>query len=149
MSSCILLIFFHIPSDCYPDKAVCAQKTLAVFIGMAARFGITVFSSILISYTSEIYPSVVKNVGLGISVGAGKLGALTIPIVINSLHNAELGAFVVFSSLAVAAFLVEMRLPETFGESVGDFIEETEGGEKALISFHGGESDGKRVPLLD
>ena len=82
-------------------------------------------------------------------MGAGKLGALIIPIVINSLHHAELGAFVVFSSLAVAAFLVEMRMPETFGENVGDFIEETEEGEKALISFQVGESDGRKVPLLD
>lgn len=74
MIACVLLIFFSVPSECFPINKSCFQKTIAVFIGMTARFCITVYSSILLSYTGEIYPTVVRNLGFGICIGSGKLG---------------------------------------------------------------------------
>mmetsp|Transcript_16896 Transcript_16896/g.14780 ORF Transcript_16896/g.14780 Transcript_16896/m.14780 type:complete len:225 (-) Transcript_16896:329-1003(-) len=58
--SCLMMVFFPIPDECYLEENSCYQKTFSVFFAITAKFAIALFANILITYTSEVYPTEVR-----------------------------------------------------------------------------------------
>ena len=44
-----------------------------MIFAMTIKFGISIYGNILITYTSEKYPTVVRSIGYGISITSGKI----------------------------------------------------------------------------
>jgi hypothetical protein len=61
------------PSECYFLGKTCIQKALIMLFAILIRFGISIYGNILITYTSEKYPTVVRSIGYGISITSGKI----------------------------------------------------------------------------
>lgn len=58
---------------------------------MTGKFGFTIAFSIVYIYTAEIYPTVLRNVGMGMCSSAARIGSIIAPYVI------YLGLYLVFS----------------------------------------------------
>lgn len=49
---------------------------------MTGKFGFTMAFGIVYIYTAEIYPTVLRNVGMGMCSSAARIGSITAPYVI-------------------------------------------------------------------
>lgn len=49
---------------------------------MTGKFGFTMAFSIVYIYTAEIYPTVLRNVGMGMCSSAARIGSIIAPYVI-------------------------------------------------------------------
>lgn len=59
-----------------------AFQSIALALEMTGKFGFTMAFSIVYIYTAEIYPTVLRNVGMGMCSSAARIGSITAPYVI-------------------------------------------------------------------
>ncbi|KAH9381098.1 hypothetical protein HPB48_010770 [Haemaphysalis longicornis] len=115
--ACIVTIFF---SD---------VRTLWVKItfAMIGKFLITASYGILYVYSAEIYPTVVRNVGVGSSSTIARFGAIIAPFV-KELGYAthENVPFGVYGGICILSGLTVLCLPETRGAQLPDTLVEGE-----------------------
>lgn len=52
---------------------------LATTLVMVGKFGVTAAFSMVYVYTAELYPTVVRNMGVGVSSTASRLGSILSP----------------------------------------------------------------------
>lgn len=70
-------------------------------------------------------------------------------MVVNSLQNSEWGSFIIFGSFSIVVALLILQMEETYGTNIGDYIQETQVGQKPLLSFHNNNNeDDKNIALL-
>jgi hypothetical protein len=75
------------------------------------RFCICLIGSILINYTIEVYPVKVRNLIFGLSLVAGGLGSIAMPILIILLLEYDLSPFIIFGILSVITLYLMRSLP--------------------------------------
>ncbi|XP_075065947.1 organic cation/carnitine transporter 2-like [Mixophyes fleayi] len=99
-------------------------SVLSIVLVMLGKFGITSAFSMVYVYTAELYPTVVRNMGLGVSSMASRLGSILSPyFVYLGAYDKHL-PFVLMGSLTVLVGFFTLFLPETFGTPLPDTIEE-------------------------
>ncbi|XP_078405831.1 organic cation/carnitine transporter 2-like [Cetorhinus maximus] len=112
----VVLFFIQpIPSN------LLALSTVLVMIG---KFGATTAFAIVYVYTAELYPTVVRNMGVGVSSMASRLGSIISPYVFRLGFYHEFLPYILMGSLTIfSAFLVlflpetiNIPLPETIGQ---------------------------------
>lgn len=59
-----------------------ALHSVALALEMTGKFGFTMAFGIVYIYTAEIYPTVLRNVGMGMCSSAARIGSITAPYVI-------------------------------------------------------------------
>ncbi|XP_014674994.1 PREDICTED: organic cation transporter protein-like isoform X2 [Priapulus caudatus] len=98
---------------------------LPLLASLGKMFVAATFATVYI-YSSELYPTVLRNVGLGSNSVLARIGAMAAPY-INLLgeHEKRL-PLVLFSALAVAASVVAMLLPETRDQLLPETLEDAE-----------------------
>lgn len=84
-----------------------------------ARFGITSIYSIMYTYSTEVYPTVIRAKGLGLNTLSARLSTIIVPIIVEKINP-----FPIFSCLCFLGFLLTFLLPETFGRELEDEIHE-------------------------
>ncbi|CAG5134675.1 unnamed protein product [Candidula unifasciata] len=100
-------------------------KTALVIIG---KFGITGSYSTIYLYASEVFPTVVRNQGVGASSFFENIGSIAAPNMVyanNSLNNLPLG---IFGGLTIVGCGLVLLLPETHNRLLPQTIEEVEKG---------------------
>lgn len=70
------------------------------------------------------------------------------PLVVVSLQHEGVSSLILFGSFGVIGALLITRLKETEGKNIGDYIEETQSDQKALLSFKETGFEEKHLPLL-
>lgn len=92
---------------------------------MFGKFCITASFTIVYVYSAEIYPTVVRNIGVGTSSMCARIGSILAPFV-RELGNATHAAvpLACFGGLSVASGLLVLLLPETNNCKVPDTIQE-------------------------
>ncbi|CAJ0960766.1 unnamed protein product [Ranitomeya imitator] len=97
---------------------------LSLLLVMLGKFGITSAFSMVYVYTAELYPTVVRNMGVGASSMASRLGSILSPyFVYLGAYDKHL-PFVLMGSLTVLVGIFTLFLPETHGMPLPDTIEE-------------------------
>ncbi|PIO27056.1 hypothetical protein AB205_0194840 [Aquarana catesbeiana] len=97
---------------------------LSIVLVMLGKFGITAAFSMVYVYTAELYPTVVRNMGIGASSMASRLGSILSPyFVYLGAYDRHL-PFVLMGSLTVLVGIFSLFLPETNGMPLPDTIEE-------------------------
>ncbi|XP_018419284.1 PREDICTED: solute carrier family 22 member 5-like [Nanorana parkeri] len=97
---------------------------LSIVLVMLGKFGITSAFSMVYVYTAELYPTVVRNMGIGASSMASRLGSILSPyFVYLGAYDRHL-PFVLMGSLTVLVGIFTLFLPETNGMPLPDTIEE-------------------------
>ncbi|KAM4677026.1 organic cation/carnitine transporter 2-like isoform 2-T2 [Discoglossus pictus] len=97
---------------------------LSIFLVMLGKFGITSAFSMVYVYTAELYPTVVRNMGVGASSMASRLGSILSPYFVYLGAYDRFLPFILMGSLTVLVGIFTLFLPESYGMPLPDTIEE-------------------------
>ncbi|XP_060062784.1 organic cation transporter protein-like [Ylistrum balloti] len=91
------------------------------------KFGMGGVFSLTFLYTSELYPTVIRNIGMGSCAFWARFGGVVAPLVLmlgDVTHKSI--SVVVFGSITLIAGFMTLLLPETLGQKLPDTIGDTE-----------------------
>ncbi|XP_029029781.1 solute carrier family 22 member 4 isoform X2 [Betta splendens] len=97
---------------------------VALALEMTGKFGFTMGFTIIYIYTAELYPTVLRNVGMGLCSSAGRVGSITAPYVIYLGTYNKVLPYVLMGSLTIAASVVNVFLPETLNKDLPETVEQ-------------------------
>ncbi|RXN29833.1 solute carrier family 22 member 7-like protein [Labeo rohita] len=140
-----LMINIFIPKD----KSV--ARTVIAVLGKGCSA--TSFGTVIL-YTSELYPTVVRQNGVGYTSFLARLGVSVAPLILLSDDIWSHFSQVILSSLGLSAAFVAYLLPETRGRCLPETIEDIEGISKGtdgspLQDQKKDEEDGSMLKLKD
>lgn len=122
---CLSMIFgglFCVVTVLIPDEEV--TQTLILFLVSKAFLSASFL--IIYPFAGELYPTVLRGVGIGISSYVGGLGLIVIPFITYlGKENLKL-PLVIMGFLAVMGGLTGLRLPETLNSRLPQTVEEGE-----------------------
>ncbi|XP_028317464.1 solute carrier family 22 member 13 [Gouania willdenowi] len=95
-------------------------------LAMAGKFGITASFATIYVYTAEIFPTVLRQTGIGVTSMFARVGGVLAPV-INMLQNhSPATPLVIFGTCPLIGAALAMALPETAGRSLPDTVEDVE-----------------------
>uniref|UniRef100_A0A8C2CGL6 Solute carrier family 22 member 5 n=1 Tax=Cyprinus carpio TaxID=7962 RepID=A0A8C2CGL6_CYPCA len=101
-----------------------SQHTLALVLEMAGKFGLTISFTVVYIYTAELYPTVLRNLGMGLCSSAARIGSITAPYIIFLGTFNKYLPYILMGSLTIASSIANMFLPETFGKVLPETLEQ-------------------------
>lgn len=97
---------------------------LSVGLVMLGKFGITAAFSMLYVYNVELYPTVVRNMAVGATSTASRLGSIIAPyFVYLGAYNRFL-PYILMGSLTVLIGIITLFLPESYGNPLPESFEQ-------------------------
>lgn len=111
----VLLFVQLVPKDLY---------YLSTVLVMVGKFGITSAFSMVYVYTAELYPTVVRNMGVGVSSTASRLGSIVSPYFIYLGAYDRFLPYILMGSLTILTAILTLFLPESFGMPLPDTIDQ-------------------------
>uniref|UniRef100_A0A452HY47 Major facilitator superfamily (MFS) profile domain-containing protein n=1 Tax=Gopherus agassizii TaxID=38772 RepID=A0A452HY47_9SAUR len=115
LGGCILLFIQLVPPHLH---------ILSIILVMLGKFGITSSFSIVYVYTAELYPTVVRNMGVGASSMASRLGSILSPYFVYLGVYDRFLPYILMGSLTVLTGILTLFLPESYGTPLPDTIEQ-------------------------
>ncbi|XP_073348149.1 organic cation/carnitine transporter 2-like [Pagrus major] len=109
----MLLIIQLVPED--------MPVMLQVFV-LVGRMGVTGAYIFLFVFVTELMPTVVRNMGLGITTTAAFIGAIMCPYVIYIGVYSKVLPYIIFGTVCLMAAAVSMLLPDTRNSKLPDLI---------------------------
>ncbi|XP_004836673.1 solute carrier family 22 member 5 isoform X2 [Heterocephalus glaber] len=111
----VLLFVQLVPPDLY---------YLSTVLVMVGKFGITAAFSMVYVYTAELYPTVVRNMGVGVSSTASRLGSILSPYFVYLGAYDRFLPYILMGSLTILTAILTLFLPESFGAPLPDTIDQ-------------------------
>ncbi|CAG2164548.1 unnamed protein product [Oppiella nova] len=94
---------------------------------MVGKFFITSSYGIIYVYAAEIYPTIIRQVGVGSCSVAARVGSMLAPFVKDLSTYTGMGLVLsIFGTLSIADGITIHFLPETRGKHIADTFEEAE-----------------------
>ncbi|XP_028285446.1 solute carrier family 22 member 13 isoform X2 [Parambassis ranga] len=113
--ACLLML--AVPAD---------QPGVLTALAMVGKFGITASFAVIYVYTAEIFPTVLRQTGIGVSCMFARMGGVLAPI-INMLHNhSPTTPLVIFGTSPLLGAVLALALPETADRPLPDTVEDVE-----------------------
>lgn len=99
------------------------EKSFAIM----GKFGLAGVFSIIFVYSSELYPTVIRNIGMGSCAFWARLGGVVAPqiLVLGDFTHKSVSV-IAFGAIALVASLLVLLLPETHRKKLPDTIEDAE-----------------------
>nr|XP_046273859.1 solute carrier family 22 member 13 isoform X2 [Scatophagus argus] len=95
-------------------------------LAMVGKFGITASFAVIYVYTAEIFPTVLRQTGIGVSCMFARVGGVLAPV-INMLHNhSPTTPLVIFGTSPLLGAVLALALPETANRPLPDTVEDAE-----------------------
>ncbi|XP_026203892.1 solute carrier family 22 member 6-B [Anabas testudineus] len=95
-------------------------------LAMLGKFGITASFAVIYVYTAEIFPTVLRQTGIGMSSMFARMGGVLAPI-INMLHNhSPATPLIIFGTSPLLGAVLALALPETADRPLPDTVEDAE-----------------------
>lgn len=95
---------------------------VSLLLATIGKFGISLFYSILITKTAELYPTCVRSIGYGISIITGNVGTIFMPAMVAYMQFKGINPIIIFGLISILAFYIVQNLPETFGQEMNEDI---------------------------
>ncbi|KAM9839010.1 solute carrier family 22 member 13 [Aulostomus maculatus] len=119
---------------CLLMVAVPADHPSLTGLAMVGKFGITASFAIIYVYTAEIFPTVLRQTGIGVSSMFARMGGMLAPI-INMLHNhSPTIPLVIFGVSPLLGAILALALPETADRPLPDTVEDAENWDARSLS---------------
>ncbi|XP_066300935.1 organic cation transporter protein-like isoform X1 [Branchiostoma lanceolatum] len=137
---CIICPFLTAPY--LPERL----NPLSITLAMVGKFGITAGFNIIYLWTAELYPTMVRNMGVGVSSMFARVGGIISPYV--ELSKSVWGPlpYIIFGALSFLAALAALLLPETLGAKLPVTLEDGENfGKSNAGPVKVNSTDGSRV----
>ncbi|XP_042363083.1 solute carrier family 22 member 13 [Plectropomus leopardus] len=113
--ACLLML--AVPAD---------HPSVLTALAMVGKFGITASFAVIYVYTAEIFPTVLRQTGIGVSCMFARMGGVLAPI-INMLHNQSPSTpLLIFGTSPLLGAVLALALPETADRPLPDTVEDTE-----------------------
>ncbi|XP_076025171.1 organic cation/carnitine transporter 2-like [Genypterus blacodes] len=97
-------------------------NVLAVALEMMGKFALSIAFNVVYAYTVELYPTVLRNTGLGVCSMVARVGAITAPYFIYLRSYAVSMPYIVMGSIMLVTGLLCLLLPESQGMPLPDTI---------------------------
>ncbi|TRY94088.1 hypothetical protein DNTS_027317, partial [Danionella cerebrum] len=120
----LLLVGISLMVNLFIPKDRTVLRTVIAVLGKGCSA--TSFGTVIL-YTSELYPTVVRQNGMGYTSFVARLGVSVAPLILLSNEIWSSFSQVILSALALSAAFVAYRLPETRGRCLPETIEDIEG----------------------
>ncbi|KAK3093101.1 hypothetical protein FSP39_011054 [Pinctada imbricata] len=93
---------------------------------LAGKMGVSAAWGAILTYTVELYPTVIRNMGFGLQNSIARIGAMIAPqIILISMDTAGVMYFVCSAMMLLSA-ICSLMLPETKGKTIPDTLETEE-----------------------
>ncbi|XP_006872985.1 PREDICTED: solute carrier family 22 member 5 [Chrysochloris asiatica] len=97
---------------------------LTIVLVMVGKFGITAAFAMVYVYTAELYPTVVRNMGVGVSSTASRLGSILSPYFVYLGAYDRFLPYILMGSLTILTAILTLFLPESFNNPLPDTIDQ-------------------------
>ncbi|KAB5561875.1 hypothetical protein PHYPO_G00011560 [Pangasianodon hypophthalmus] len=118
LASCTLIINIFIPKDQWIVRSV---------IGVLGKGFISIAFSALVLFSSELYPTVIRQNGMGYNSFLGRMGVALAPLILLLDDVWTHLSQVILCVIALITGVVASQLPETKGRCLPETIEDIEG----------------------
>ncbi|XP_063148402.1 organic cation/carnitine transporter 2-like [Candoia aspera] len=115
LGGCVLLFIQLVPAH---------LSVLSIILVMTGKFGITCSFSMVYVYTAELYPTVVRNMGVGASSMASRIGSILSPYFVYLGAYDRFLPYILMGSLTVLSGILTLFLPESYGTPLPETIEQ-------------------------
>ncbi|CAH1778274.1 unnamed protein product [Owenia fusiformis] len=97
---------------------------LIITFQMLGKFSITASYAIIYLYAAEVFPTSVRNIGMGISSMSARVGGIIAPLVMLLTDTYQSLPLLLFGGTSILAGLLVIALPETMGRPLPETIED-------------------------
>ncbi|KPP58271.1 solute carrier family 22 member 5-like, partial [Scleropages formosus] len=113
LGGAVILLVHLVPTD---------LPGVAIFLEMVGKFGMTAAFCIVYAFTSELFPTVVRNVAMGTCSMTARIGSIISPFIIYLGNYYKYLPYILIGSVTVIAGLLCLLLPESFGKTLPEEI---------------------------
>lgn len=106
-----------------------AQSVAAMF----GKFCISASFAVLYVYAAELFPTVIRNVGMGMTTVASRIGGILCPFVVLMGEQSRSLPMFIFACMSLVAGLIGLKLPETKGRPMPETMEDLERSEQEEV----------------
>ncbi|XP_036279123.1 solute carrier family 22 member 4 isoform X1 [Pipistrellus kuhlii] len=111
----VLLLIQLVPAD---------YNFLSIGMVMLGKFGVTSAFSMLYVFTAELYPTLVRNMAVGVTSMASRVGSIIAPyFVYLGAYNRAL-PYILMGSLTILIGIITLFFPESFGMALPESLED-------------------------
>ena len=110
---------------------------IITILATMGKFFITATFAVIYVFSGELFPTVIRNLGMGVVSFTNRTGGVLAPFVVLMGEYDRSLPMLVFAVLALAASIVSLQLPETNGKALPETVEDCE------ISFSSNINTGK------
>ncbi|XP_006872987.1 PREDICTED: solute carrier family 22 member 4 isoform X2 [Chrysochloris asiatica] len=111
----VLLLIQVVPADYF---------ALSIGLVMLGKFGVTSAFSMLYVFTAELYPTMVRNMAVGITSMASRVGSIIAPYFVYLGAYNRILPYILMGSLTVLIGILTLFFPESFGTSLPETFEQ-------------------------
>ncbi|XP_061660137.1 solute carrier family 22 member 4-like [Syngnathoides biaculeatus] len=97
---------------------------LSLTLEMVGKYAITTGFGLMFAYTTELYPTVLRNTAAGICNTVARLGSCITPYLLELRSYSPFLPYIILGSLAVLAAFATVLLPESFGRPLPESIQQ-------------------------
>ncbi|XP_068751499.1 solute carrier family 22 member 15-like [Montipora capricornis] len=100
-----------------------------MWLSVAAMFGkfcISASFGVVYVYAAELFPTVIRNVGMGVATVASRFGGILCPFVVLMGEQSRSLPMFIFACISLVAGLAGLKLPETKGRPMPETMEDLE-----------------------
>lgn len=122
LCSSVLIFFWHPKND---EVVQPLSENIGILVAFfIIGFVITVEYIFYEVYLLELYPTQVRLIGGSFATVMGGVTISFADFIIDGCNNAGFSVMIVFCGFSILSLLVSVKLPETWGRTPADFIEE-------------------------
>ncbi|XP_035522573.1 solute carrier family 22 member 5-like [Morone saxatilis] len=97
---------------------------ISVALEMLGKYAITTGTSLMFAYTSELYPTVLRNTATGTCTTVSRAGSCITPFLLKLSVYFKYLPYITLGTLAVVAAFATLYLPESFGRPLPETIQQ-------------------------
>ncbi|KAH9489646.1 hypothetical protein Btru_045564 [Bulinus truncatus] len=117
-------------SECIPDGK--DAGTMKIILAMVGKFGITASYAIIYLMAAELFPTVVRSIGMGVASMSARIGGILAPIFLDLQTISKPLPLIIFGTLSIVAGSLAFLLPETEGKPLPQTPDDVESGKSCL-----------------